>query len=222
MTPEGIEQRMNKVAIIDDHPVVRMGLRAMLDKQPDFQVCGEAGSLIEAMNLVEEQDPQLAILDLTLRDGDGLELIKQLRIQNSSMPIMVFTMRQETLFAERAIRAGARAYVMKTEPEENILKAVRGVLKGELFLSEEMAAGILKNLADDQTGQMPVGRLSDRELQVFLLVGQGWGTKRIAEKLSLSVKTIETYQANIKHKMAFASAEELKQYAISWEKTNHL
>jgi len=138
------------------------------------------------------------------------------------MPIMVFTMRQETLFAERAIRAGARAYVMKTEPEENILKAVRGVLKGELFLSEEMAAGILKNLADDQTGQMPVGRLSDRELQVFLLVGQGWGTKRIAEKLSLSVKTIETYQANIKHKMAFTSAEELKQYAISWEKTNHL
>jgi len=222
MTPEGIEQRMNKVAIIDDHPVVRMGLRAMLEKQPEFWVCGEAGSLIEAMNLVEQQDPQLAILDLTLRDGDGLELIKQLRTQNPSMPIMVFTMRQETLFAERAIRAGARAYVMKTEPEENILKAVRGVLKGELFLSEEMAAGILKNLADDQTGQMPVGRLSDRELQVFLLVGQGWGTKRIAEKLSLSVKTTETYQANIKHKMAFASAEELKQYAISWEKTNHL
>jgi DNA-binding NarL/FixJ family response regulator len=154
MAPEGIEQRMNKVAIIDDHPVVRMGLKAMLEKQPEFQVCGEAGSLNAAMNQVEDQNPQLAILDLTLRDGDGLELIKQLRTQNPSMPIMVFTMRQETLFAERGIRAGARAYVMKTEPEEYILKAVRGVLMGVLFLMRRWPPGF-KILADDQPGQMP-------------------------------------------------------------------
>jgi len=209
---------MINVLLVDDHPIVRQGLAQLLMQEPDLHVCGEAEDEATALRLVEKLAPQLVIVDLSLKSGDGIDLIKAIKATNPMIPILVLSMHDAIHHVERALRAGALGYLTKQEASTKVLAAVRQVLRGEIFLSDHVSPSLLKRLlapASDQ--QEPVvGRLSDREMQVFRLIGDGLGTQEIAARLGLSAKTIETYQAHIKDKLELRDSRKLIQFAIRW------
>lgn len=208
------------ILLIDDHPIMRDGISQLILQQPDLEVCGEAGSAAEALKFLRKTTPDLAIVDISLKDINGIELIKEIKATLKSLPMLVLSMHEETLYAERAIRAGARGYIMKHEPAEKLLQAIRRVLKGKLYLSAEMSEKLLDMLVGEKTdtpGPL-TSRLSDRELEVFELLGKGLKPGRIAEKLFLSVKTIETYLLRIKQKLNLKDSSELLQAAIEWSR----
>lgn len=204
--------------IVDDHPVVRQGLAQLIDRQGDLQVGGEAEDAEAAMALLRRQAFDAAIVDLSLPGVSGIELIKQILVEQPAMPVLVLSMHDEQFYAERALRAGARGYIMKQEAIERVIEAVRRVLRGELYVSRAVADKLLHKLVagDGSTIASPVEQLSDRELEVFQLLGQGYGTRQVAEMLHLSVKTIESYRANIKDKLKLRNAAELVQHAVQW------
>lgn len=210
--------QLRRVLLVEDHPIVRQGLTELIDQEADLSVCAVAESVPEALQAIAAEHPDIAVVDLSLHDTSGLELIKDIKAQGSPTPILVLSMHDETLYAERALRAGARGYIMKEEATERVMTAIRKVLSGEVYLSERMSARLLSKLVDGPatTGSSPVERLSDRELQVFELIGRGTGTRQIAEGLHLSVKTIETHREHIKTKMGLANNSELVQHAIQW------
>jgi DNA-binding NarL/FixJ family response regulator len=205
------------VLIIDDRPIVRLGLRRLLETSPDLWVCGEAESVDQAVEMLATQPVGIAIVDFSLGDGTGLELIARLQASRPGLPVLVMSNHDEHVFAERALRAGARGYVAKREPLDVVLEAIRRVLAGRIHVSERISQRILETV---QGGALatndPLGGLTDRELQVFELVGRGVSTADIARRLHVSVKTIETYRANIKTKLGLSSASELVRYASSW------
>ncbi len=205
-----------KVFVVDDHPVLRKGLGRLINDQPDLEMCGEADSPVEAMRLLPATKPDVVIVDLTLRGGDGLELCKQIRDRFTTLPILVLSMHDESLYAERALKAGARGYVMKQEPQETIITALRMVVRGEVYLSTKISAKVLRNFSGAKSDAKldPLDRLTDRELQIFRLVGEGQSVKTIAEKLFLSTKTVEAHKEHIKQKLNLKSSNELLQYAI--------
>ena len=207
-----------RVLIVDDHPIVRHGLRQLISQEPDLEVSGEAERPSEALKAIASLKPHVAIVDLSLREGSGLELIKDIKVRHPKLAVLVLSMHDESIYGERVLRAGARGYITKAEASENLLTAIRRVLAGEIYLSEKMAARMLHKLAAGPgvTDSSPVGVLSDRELEVFQLIGQGLRTRQIAERLQLSVKTIETYRENIKWKLKLEDAAELLQHAIRW------
>jgi DNA-binding NarL/FixJ family response regulator len=210
--------RKRRVLLVDDHPVVREGLAQRINRERDLAVCGEAQSAGEALRAVASHQPDVVVLDLSLPKGHGLELIKDLKNLHPDLPLLVFTMHDENLFAERALRAGARGYVMKQEPPERLLAAVRTVLNGEYFLSDKASSTFLHTFfrhSSENTGP-PIGGLTDRELEVFELIGQGVGTRSIADRLGRSVKTIETHRARIMEKLSLKSAAELVVRASRW------
>lgn len=212
---ERLEKDKIRIIVVDDHPFVRYGITQLVNAEPDLRVCCEADDYRQAITNIERMRPDFAIIDLSLKDINGIELIKDIKIRFPSLPILVLSMHDEFHYAERAIRAGASGYVMKMEGTETLIKAIRTILLGQVFLSSGMASKfIAKRAALPSKGRTDIlGCLSDRELQVFELIGKGLKTKQIADVLSLSIKTIETYQHHIKTKLNIANASELIQQA---------
>jgi DNA-binding NarL/FixJ family response regulator len=204
------------IVIVDDHPIVRDGLTRLINEQSDFIVVAEAEGPPDALHAINAERPDLVILDLTLANGDGLELCKQLHDLHPDLPVLVLSMHDEAFYAERSLRAGAAGYVMKQERPETVIAAARAVLAGQAYLSERMAAKLLQSIRGNhgETEQAPLARLSDRELEVFRLVGQGQSVRAIADAMFLSPKTIETHKEHIKQKLGLKSGNELLQYAI--------
>jgi len=206
------------VFVIDDHPIVREGLTQLINREPDLTVCGTAEDIYEALKAMQTLKPDIALADISLKGADGIELIKNLKIRMPALPVLVLSIHDESIYAPRALRAGARGFIMKQEATENVLLALRRVLSGEIYLSKRMANKMLQQFvgASGTAQKFSIDRLSDRELEVFRLIGQGHGTRRIAEELRLSVKTVESYREHIKEKMTLSDASELVQHAIQW------
>lgn len=207
-----------QILVVDDHPLVRKGLKELINSEDDMEVCGEASGASDALQMIMKAKPDLVLLDLTLKEGSGLELIKQVRSTQTTVKILVSSMHDESLFAERVLRAGAMGYVHKHEATELVVGAIRDVLKGKIYLSEGMADRMLHSLAGlhQDMGQPLIDLLSDRELEVFELIGQGKSTREIAEKFKLSVKTIETHRESIKRKLNLDTGTELVRRAVQW------
>jgi DNA-binding NarL/FixJ family response regulator len=213
------------ILIVDDHPIVRQGLALLINREPDLAVCGDAEEATSALSRIEELKPDLIVVDISLNGPDGLDLLKNIRARDSSLPVLILSMLDESLYAERALRAGANGYIMKQEATERVLVAIRRILGGEIYVSERMADRVLHRFAGGgQVGERsPISDLTDRELEVFRLIGEGHGTRQIAEELHISVKTVESYQAHIKEKLSLKNARELVQRAVQWtvaEKAN--
>ena len=218
------QQRKTTILVVDDHPIVLQGLSQLIGQQDDLLVCGLARDVPEAMMMIRELKPDLVIVDISLQQGNGIELIKKIRISYPSLAVLALSMHDESLYAERCLRAGARGYIMKIEATENIITAIHKVMRGQIYVSNEMAAKMVRKLVGlkPELGAPAVERLSDRELEVLALIGRGHGTRWIAERLHLSLKTIETYRAHIKKKLNLADADELLQYAIQWSKDKNI
>lgn len=203
--------------VVDDHPMMRDGLRQVIGNEPDLEVCGEADDASTALAEAERLKPDLAIVDITLRSSSGLELIKDLQIHSPKTVILVLSMHDESLYAERVLRAGGRGYVMKQEGGRKIIEGIRHVLSGRTFVSENVSARILDNLSRQHRPDRPlVEQLTDREFEVFRLIGEGLSTKEIADKLKVSVKTIEVHRVNTKEKLKISTATELIRFAVRW------
>jgi DNA-binding NarL/FixJ family response regulator len=205
-----------RIFLVDDHPVLRQGMGRLIDDQPDMMMCGEAESPPEALRLLATAKADVVIVDLTLKGGDGLELCKQIRDRWKDLPILVVSMHDESLYAERALKAGARGYVMKQEPQETVMTAIRTVAKGQVYLSTTISAKLLQSFSGPHSSAdlPPLARLTDRELEIFRLIGEGHSVRAIADKLFLSTKTIEAHKEHIKQKLNLKSSNELLQYAI--------
>ncbi len=206
-----------RILVVDDHPIVRQGLSLLIDRQPDLIVCGEADDMPAAMKAIEALKPDILILDISLEGPDGIEILKHVRITHAKLPILILSMHDESIYAERALRAGANGYIMKQEATERVLDAVRRLLRGEVYVSGRIANKILQHCVGGVLpAKSPIDGLTDRELEVFRLIGGGYGTRQIALELHLSVKTVETYQAHLKEKLALKNGHELVQHAIRW------
>ena len=207
---------MSRILIVDDHPLVRAGFAQLIGDCPDLEVCGEAGDMAEALKQIEETSPDLAIIDLSLAGGSGLDLIERIRLRDKDLLMLVASMHDETLYAERVLNAGARGYVNKQEAQDQIIFAIRQVLNGKVYLSQTMTDRLLSSMVESVGDKRDIESLSNRELQVFEMIGEGVATGQIARQLHLSNKTIETHQAHIKKKLGLNSAHELTQRAIRW------
>ncbi|MGH7128365.1 MAG: response regulator transcription factor, partial [Planctomycetaceae bacterium] len=207
--------KVRRIMIVDDHPVVRDGLAMLISQEPDLEVCAQAESISETLKLLGSTRPDLIIVDVSLTDGSGLELVKEINVRDESARMLVSSMHDETLFAERALRAGARGYINKAEPTGTLLDAIRQVLDGRVYLSPEMTERILTRAvgAQEDWKRSPIDKLSDRELETFQLIGQGQTTRQIGQKLQVSPETIESYRENIKQKLNLQNANELTRYA---------
>lgn len=207
-----------KIFIIDDHPLVRNGLRMLIESEADLGVCCETDRIEGAMELIAKYSPDLAIIDLSLPDGNGIDLINRIKCQHPDIRVLVSSMHDESLFAERVLRTGAQGYINKQEAGDQVIEAIRQILRGEIYLSEAMQQHLSLQAAGGEqvTPKSSVELLSNRELQIFELIGQGMGTSRIADKLNLSVKTIETHRARIKKKLGLGSSTELMRSAVKW------
>ncbi len=220
--PRAAARDKRKLLIVDDHPMMREGLAQLINHEPDLTVCGEAGSANEALELVVKLKPDLVLVDISLPDKSGLELIKDLHALHPGVKMLVISMHDESLHAERALRAGARGYIMKQEGGEKLSEAIRQVLAGHIYVSGKMSARILEVFSGQRTkaSRSPIERLTDREFEVFSFIGQGIGTREIARRLSLSIKTIEVHRANIKQKLGLKGATELVRHAVRWVETS--
>lgn len=220
MTVDRSQNPNLRVLLVDDHPLVREGLVRVLSAQPGLCVWGEAANVTEAWLRLEEGLPDVAIVDLSLPGASGMELIKGLHARHPDLPILVLSMYEEAYYAERAVRAGALGYLMKHEPAERVIEAVWSVSRGDLYLGPKVADAILKGILNGRSNgavnESPIDRLSDRELQVLELIGQGNGTGWIAEQLKLSIKTIETYRAHLRRKLGLRVGADLVHYAVRW------
>lgn len=211
-----------RILIVDDHPIMRFGLARLVESEPDLRVSHEAGTAREALAYLETEKPDLVLVDMTLPDRSGLELIKDIRAAFEGVLCLAISMHDEELYAERVLRAGGRGYVMKEEAPDKLIQAIRRVMSGGVFLSEKMEARVVELFAGGGRGGSPVDRLSDRELEVFQLLGQGHGTREIAGKLSVSVRTIDAHRAHIKEKLGLRDATELVHQAVRWVESGEM
>jgi DNA-binding NarL/FixJ family response regulator len=213
-----------KILIVEDHPIFRWGLSELINQEPDMTVCGDATDAAGAWKAIDRLDPDLIIADITLENSDGIDLTKEVNRRYKSIPILILSMHDQFLYAERALHAGAKGYIMKQEAMENVVTAIRQVLAGKIYLDEKVKDQILFNLADRPAGRSrsPIDRLTDRELEVFRMIGKGHSTREIASKLRLSIKTIGTYRERIKEKLNLKHANELVRHAVHWEKTGEI
>lgn len=204
--------------IVDDHPMMRQGLVQLIGGQPDLAVCGESADAESAMDAIQNLKPDLVLADISLPGKNGLELIKDFKAIQPGLPVLVISMHDETLYAERVLRAGGRGYIMKQEGGEKLMQAIRRVLDGRVYVSEKISAEILDMLSGKHAGagRSPIEKLSDREFEVFQHLGQGKGTREIAENLHLSIKTVDVHRTNIKKKLKLKSASELIRFAVRW------
>jgi len=207
-----------RVFLVEDHPVTREGFAQLINYQPDLTVCGQADTVKLALAGIQEAQPDLAIVDISLSESSGLDLIKDLKCQHAALPVLVLSTHDEGLYAERALRAGARGYVMKQAPTSEVMKAIRTVLAGELYLSDPMQTRLVRQQFDHSKprARAELAGLSDRELQVFELLGHGHTTRRIATRLHVSVSTVETHRAHLKEKLRLTNAVQLVRRAVEW------
>jgi len=205
-----------RVLLVDDHPIVRQGLALLIDREPDLSVCGEAEGAHSAFHAIATLRPDLVVLDISLSGPDGLDVLKEIRAKTASLPVLILSMHDESIYAERAMRAGANGYIMKQEATERVLVAIRRILEGKVYLSERLTNKMLEQFVHGSGSSKndPLMNLSDRELEVYRLIGAGHGTRQIADELHVSVKTVESYQAHIKEKLSLRNARELVQHAI--------
>ncbi|MEZ5302266.1 MAG: response regulator transcription factor [Verrucomicrobiales bacterium] len=212
----------HRIFIVDDHPISRMGLAQLLRLEQDIEVCGEAGSAREALDRIGESKPDLALIDITLPDKSGLELIKDIAAMYPKVLTLVLSMHDEQLYAERVLRAGGRGYIMKEAAPEHLSRAIRRVLAGDIYVSDAMSMRLLKlftGKGPERTPASPLERLSDREMEVFQLIGHGKASREIAEQLCISIRTIDAHRAHIKEKLGLKDATELVRYAVRWVET---
>lgn len=207
-----------RVAIVDDHPSVREGLRALLEREGGFAVCGEAGDVPGALTMISKASPDVVIVDISLENENSLDLIRRLKAKNSTIRILAWSMFDDRIYAERALAAGAMGYINKRELTQTIFAAIRKVMDGEVFLSVKMAGHMLQRSVGEQPreGKTPIQTLSDRELEVFRMIGKGMTTTEISRALHLSVKTVETHRQRIKHKLQIEDASKLVREATQW------
>lgn len=217
---ESPRSERRKVLIVDDHPIVRQGLRLMIDAEPDLEVCGEAQSEREARTAIRELSPDVVIVDISLAQGDGLDLVRDVHAHHPHLPMLVLSMHDELIYAERLLAAGASGYIMKQAAADQLLVALRRVLAGGTYLSDSLAQSLGRlragSSAAGSAGGDPLERLSNRELQVLNLIGRGQSSREAAEALGLSVKTVETHRQSLKRKLNLATNAQLLQYAINW------
>jgi DNA-binding NarL/FixJ family response regulator len=209
----------NRILIVDDHPMMREGLRTLISREHDLAVCGEAETAGQALDAVANLKPDLVLADISLPGRNGVELIKDIRALQPAVLILVISMHDESLYAERVLRAGARGYIMKQESGPTMIQAIRQVLAGRIYLSGKMSARILENLTGKHAKASPIERLSDREFEVFQLIGRGKSTVQIAEELHLSTKTVEAHRARVKEKLDLQTMTELISFASRWVQT---
>ena len=204
-----------RVFLIDDHPILRQGLALFIDREADLMVCGEADGATSALQAIRDAIPDFIVLDISLDGPDGLDLLKVLRAEHPNLPVLILSMHDESAYAERALRAGANGYIMKQEATEKVLTAIRQILRGDVYLSDRLTKRMLQQFVHGAVPPRdPLAKLSDRELEVYRLIGAGHGTRQIADELHVSTKTVESYQAHIKEKLSLRNARELVQHAI--------
>lgn len=222
MTAKDKQNAKSRILIVDDHPMTRQGLVTLIEHQPDWAVCFEAQNAEQALEAIAKTKPDLVLADISLPGKSGLELIKDIRALRENLPVLVISMHDESLYAERVLRAGARGYVPKHSGAAKIVEAIRAVLNGRIYVSEEMSAHFLEQLSGRSSPQMrsPVEQLSDREFEVFELIGQGLSAHDIAQRLFLSAKTVDAHRANIKEKLKIKTTAELIAYAARWNADN--
>jgi DNA-binding NarL/FixJ family response regulator len=214
-------QQKKRILLVDDHPFMRVGLASLIDRQPDMSVCGEAGNPAEAFKELPKCKPDLVLTDLTMPGRSGLEFIKDLKAAEPNLAILVISMHDEVVHAERALRAGARGYIMKEAGGENLLTAIRQVLRGEMYVSPRMSARFLENMsgAKPRGSTSPIEKLTDREFEIFQLIGQGKSTRDIAGQLHLSTKTVDVHRSHIKEKLDLKDVTALIRHAVRWVET---
>jgi DNA-binding NarL/FixJ family response regulator len=207
-----------RIFIVDDHPIVREGLAMLINQEHDLQVCGDAGDAQQALSKIAKNRPDAVIVDITLGRNSGLRLIENLSQSYPDIPVLTLSMHDESIYAERCLMAGAKGYIMKQEPPEKMIAALRKVLGGDIYISENISAKLLQKMVSGKSAATlsPIELLSNRELEVFQLIGQGVKTRKIAEQLNLSIKTIETYIDHIKKKMNFEDSRSLLLHAVQW------
>ena len=208
----------SRIFIVDDHPVFRKGLALLINEEKDMSVCGEAEDVNEAKRAIERTAPDMVIVDITLKDKSGLQLIRDLRDRDKNLPILVVSMHEEALYGERALKAGARGYIMKEEMSTNITHAIRHVLSGKIYASHSLISALIDTSRTTDSVLDPVATLSDRELEVFQLIGKGYGRKDIAEILNVSVKAVGSYREIIKRKLHLKNSPDLMKRAIEWSR----
>lgn len=218
MSQAGSASKKSKVFVVDDHPIVRQGLALLINREADLIVCGEAEDAHIAVQAIATAKPDILVVDISLNGPDGLDLLKDARTRYPELPVLILSMHDESIYAERALRAGAQGYIMKQEATEKVLVALRRILSGEIYVSERIANRMLQRYIGSPSAgnSSSIADLTDRELEVFRLIGEGHSTRQIAEELHISVKTVESYQAHIKEKLSLRSARELVQHAIQW------
>jgi DNA-binding NarL/FixJ family response regulator len=222
--PKKAKTAKRMVLIVDDHPMMRQGLAQLINNEPDLEACGEAESAQQAIEMVGASRPDLVLVDISLPDKHGLELIKDVQALHPGLPVLVVSMHDESLYAERVLRAGGRGYIMKQEGGRKMMQAIRTVLSGQIYVSDKMSARILEIFSGRRSDatRTPIEKLTDREFEVFQLIGQGKGTRQIAEALHLSVKTVEVHRLHIKEKLELDDAPSLVRYAVRWVETQKM
>lgn len=215
------DKRKTKILIVDDHPIVREGLQTILSQEQDLEVCGQAEDAVGALRAIEAGNPDIAVIDISLKNSDGIDLTKTIKAKYPALSVIILSVHDESIYAERVLLAGAKGYLMKEVASENIVTAIRTVLRGEIYVSGAIAKKFMHIIAQDQAGlfKTSVDRLSDRELETFRLIGEGLSVSKIAKQLHLSVKTIETYRSRIKEKLGLADASQLLQFSIHWSRS---
>ena len=215
--------KQTKILIVDDHPLLRQGIAQLINQQKDMHVCGQAEESRQVVDMVKKTSPDIIVLDVSLKGANGIELLKDIKTYFPKIKVLVLSMHDETVYGPRAIRAGAAGYVMKHEAIDRVITALRKILQGELYLSDAMSARMLHRMIGHSSPTAnPIDELSDRELEVFNLLGKGLSTRAIAEQLHLSVKTIESHRAHIKEKLSLENATELMHHAIQWVQSENL
>ncbi len=207
-----------RVLLVDDHPAIREALTETISGKIGIEICGQAASADEALRLVPKVKPDVAVVDISLEDAHGLDLVQNIRVQFPDVQVIVFSMYDENVYAERAVRAGASGYLMKSEPTQKVIEAIRAITRGEVYLSHQMASRILSKVARGQSSRpsFAVDEFTDREMAVFQMLGEGYTVEEITERLSLSRKTVETYRRRAKEKLGFETVSELLQFAVQW------
>jgi DNA-binding NarL/FixJ family response regulator len=208
----------NRIYIVDDHTMFREGLRQLIEREPNLMVCGDAPDAAEALEGIRSSKPDVVIVDISLAGGSGLDLIKEIKAEFEDLPVLVVSMHDESLYAERALRAGAMGYVMKHEPAKTVKAAINKVLGGDLYLSEKMASNVINRFmrGEPEHPKSPVETLSDRELEVFRMLGQGKGVRQIAEELGVTIPTVNSFRNRIKDKLGLKTSTEVMLHAIQW------
>jgi DNA-binding NarL/FixJ family response regulator len=221
MSKKSAAQKPKRIFIVDDHPMMRQGLGQLIGAESDLTICGEAENAERALDAINSSKPDLVLADISLPGKNGLELIKDFQALQPGLPVLVISMHDESLYAGRVLRAGGRGYIMKQEGGKKLMQAIRQVLEGKIYVSEKMSAEILETFSGRRAGteSSPVEKLTDREFEVFQFIGQGKGTRDIAQKLHLSVKTVEVHRANIKSKLKLQTVSELIRFAVRWSES---